>query len=748
MRDRRTAVGDVDAHLDDATDLGVVHAAEGRRHHQIGSGGGDLAGELDRMVEVHQVEQPFDHRLTGVGAGRTDHTEHRRPARADEGVGHGETERLDRGGGGEIRRQGVAGDRGMVGDRVRVPGESRGAHARLDIGQAATGGDGQDRGHRRRRVVGADQRVATVGDRLGGMQRDADGGAGDGHDEIEAATSRAFQDGPGRCVFSTVGVDDHPAATIADHGGRVGHDTSGPLDVVGLQDRGDGALAGDDPSTLAAVDRDRLATGRGQLGGHLSLKSVEQFPDGLVDAGDTRDGDGAGDDAHLVGRVAGVVGLPQRIATPPAAHVLVDDGHEVDGLAGGAAQLEEEGDVGRVQDVGLGGRVHADQYIERGMWVVGARHRAEHGGHLAAVGRSHPGLGALEHVGEPGLPGDVGPRQLVGAAVPHREGGVALEPLPVGHPGDIAEVGLGRVRESLDDLLATVGDGIGIAGDVVEQASAAGRGVVDLVDVGAELAAPGGHARGGVSGADPFVAADGVDEQLLDLGGGGGLLGGHRGGADEDAVERHLGIAQVLRPHAGQVFGGPLGCADATADADHHVRAGAQLAVGGQQQVVEVLPRMVPAGAATLDLHNDRMIRDLGGDPHDGADLLDGARLERDIPQTRLDELVDERDGVVEFGDAGGHDHTVERCALRACLLHDAFAAELQLPQVRVEEQCVELRLAARLQQIGECGDVVGEDLLGDLTATGELGPVPGVGGCGHDRGVDGRGCHTGEQHR
>ena len=74
------------------------------------------------------------------------------------------------------------------------------------------------------------------------------------------------------------------------------------------------------------------------------------------------------------------------------------------------------------------------------------------------------------------------------------------------------------MRESLDDLLATVGDGIGIAGDVVEQASAAGGGVVDLVDVGAELAAPGGHARGGVSGADPFVAADGVDEQLLDLG--------------------------------------------------------------------------------------------------------------------------------------------------------------------------------------------------------------------------------------
>ena len=59
-------------------------------------------------------------------------------------------------------------------------------------------------------------------------------------------------------------------------------------------------------------------------------------------------------------------------------------------------------------------------------------------------------------------------------------------------------------------------EGAYIAGDVVEQASAAGRGVVDLVDGGAELAAPGCHAVHRFSGPDPNVGAHGVDQQLLD----------------------------------------------------------------------------------------------------------------------------------------------------------------------------------------------------------------------------------------
>ena len=44
--------------------------------------------------------------------------------------------------------------------------------------------------------------------------------------------------------------------------------------------------------------------------------------------------------------------------------------------------------------------------------------------------------------------------------------------------------------------------------------------------------------------------------------------------------------------------------------------------------------------------------------------------------------------------------------------------------------------------------DALGEDLLGDLAAAGELGPVAGV-GCGRDDlGVDGRRGHAGQQDR
>ena len=62
-------------------------------------------------------------------------------------------------------------------------------------------------------------------------------------------------------------------------------------------------------------------------------------------------------------------------------------------------------------------------------------------------------------------------------------------------------------------------------------------------------------------------------------------------------------------------------------------------------------------------------------------------------------------DGLVEFGDAGADDDAVDRGAGLTGLLHQALSAHLQLPQVRVEEQRVELDGAARLEQLGQLGD-------------------------------------------
>ena len=84
----------------------------------------------------------------------------------------------------------------------------------------------------------------------------------------------------------------------------------------------------------------------------------------------------------------------------------------------------------------------------------------------------------------------------------------------------------------------------------------------------------------------------------------------------------------------------------------------------------------------------------------------------------------------------------------RRAFWSEALAADLQLPQVGVEEEGVELCGAALVEELGQLGDVLGEDLLGDLAAAGELGPVAGVGGGGDDLGVDGGRRHAGQQDR
>ena len=56
-----------------------------------------------------------------------------------------------------------------------------------------------------------------------------------------------------------------------------------------------------------------------------------------------------------------------------------------------------------------------------------------------------------------------------------------------------------------------------------------------------------------------------------------------------------------------------------------------------------------------------------------------------------LVELLDQLDGLFELGDAGADHDAVDRRAGLARLLHQPLSADLQLPQVRVEEQRVEL---------------------------------------------------------
>ena len=104
--------------------------------------------QVRRVVEVDQAQQTLDNREAGVGDGRTDRGEHRRPAAADERVGHHRQGRRQR------RAEG-GGDTGVVGDLLGIPrhGHGRGAvmHRRQGVGPVDAGRDRQHRPHGGRR---------------------------------------------------------------------------------------------------------------------------------------------------------------------------------------------------------------------------------------------------------------------------------------------------------------------------------------------------------------------------------------------------------------------------------------------------------------------------------------------------------------------------------------------------------------------------------------------------------------------
>jgi hypothetical protein len=107
---------------------------------------------------------------------------------------------------------------------------------------------------------------------------------------------------------------------------------------------------------------------------------------------------------------------------------------------------------------------------------------------------------------------------------------------------------------------------------------------------------------------------------------------------------------------------------------------------------------VVPAGPAALDVHDDVTIGNLGGDLDHGLDLVHGAWLEHHVADADRVELGDQVDGLFELGDACADDHAVDGGTRLTGLLYQALSTYLQLPQVRVEEQRVELNRATRLE--------------------------------------------------
>ena len=122
---------------------------------------------------------------------------------------------------------------------------------------------------------------------------------------------------------------------------------------------------------------------------------------------------------------------------------------------------------------------------------------------------------------------------------------------------------------------------------------------------------------------------------------------------------------------------------------------------------------------AALDVDDDGLGGHLGGDPDHRPDLFDGAGFEADMGDAGAAEFVEELDGLVEFGNAGADDQSVDRCPGLTCPLHQAFSADLQLPQVGVQEERVELNGPSGFEKVCQFDHPGLEDPFGDLTAAG-----------------------------
>ena len=586
-----------------------------------------------------------------------------------------------------------------------------------------------------------------------GLVDDGDRAVFAGQNQREDQLAHRVLLGAARVVIPRrVQVDDHVHAGVGrvqgdalliEDGGRVGHEVTGPRDEGDLAQpflAGGGGLA----VAQARGDGRRDGAGVSQALRGGGLEAAQQGGDGLVDAVDAGNGHRAGDNTNLVGAVALVLGLPQAVLAPPADQVVVQDRDEGHRLGVGAAQGREPGGVDRGDVRGGRVRVGGHQAVGGGVGVGDVLDGREQGLNLAVIHGGQARLDALEEVVVADLPRGVDPR--VGQV------GEATHPGLVGHFFEVTEVGLSRVGEDLDDLVLA-GAHLGAVGaDLGDDARGGGGRVRNLVHVGAQVGQARRHAAAGHALADPAAEivvvghAGRGDEELLDGLGGVRFLRGHRGGTHEDAVHGHGRAAVAGRPVAGQEVGGALGGSDATTHGQDDVGLGAQLGVCGQQQVGQVLPGVVAAGVAVLNLDDDLDRVGLAGDRDHLANLVDRAGLEGHVGEAVGAQLLDEGESLVLLGDTRGNDDTVDGGTGRARTRHDAGLAELEVPQVAVQEHGVELGGVAGAQLGAQARQVLVVDLFGDLAAARHLSPEAGVRGSGDDLGVHGRGGHAGQE--
>ena len=382
-------VGQLQAHVDDAAGAGLLQGRDPAGDVDRGAGGGRgllelVEGEVqvDGVVQVNRAKETLDERhavLDDAAQGGVDH----RPAGTEQGVG-------DERGGREIHRQRVGSHRSVVvaqgagqGEGAVDGAEGLASGAPQGVGGSGLGGADLGQvvdvvardGHRAHARGGAQQVIHRLADAFRvDQRRGAVPGAGQAqrHDEaaygVDAVPTGGTVPVGVEADVEVVGVlghvragDDAVGVVIQDGGGvdrqvAVPQDVGGDLDeLLGVGHRGGQGAVGHGGGGAQAAGGLLLA-GAGLLEGldGGGLEAAQQLADRLVDGSDAGDSHGTGDDAHLVGGVARVLGLPQGVGAPPAQDVGVDYGDKGHGLGVLAAQVDEPSGVDGLHEGGGG----------------------------------------------------------------------------------------------------------------------------------------------------------------------------------------------------------------------------------------------------------------------------------------------------------------------------------------------------------------------------------------------------------
>ena len=379
-------VGQFQAHIHDPSRAGLLQGGDPPVDLNDGLGSGlrmqlgQRTAQIDGVVEMDGPQQSLNERhavLDDAAQSRIDHG----PARAEQGVG-------DQRGGRQGRRQGVRGHRGVVGSQgVRQRETGVDGAERLSDGAIERVGGSLDGGDHLRQVLdeipgdgdgpdscgGAQEIVHGLTDALGIDKRCSPvPGASQAQGNHETAHGVHGLPTGSRVPMSVeadvqvVGVlcnirtSDDLVGVLRQHASRIDgqmpvpqHVRRGADQLGGVSDWGAERASGHLSVEATGGDLLRYARVLKGLNGR-SLETTQQVTDGLIDRGDARHRNRTGNDAHLVGGVARVLGLPQGVGAPPAQDVGVDHGHEGHGLGVLAAQVDEPGGVDGLHQGGDG----------------------------------------------------------------------------------------------------------------------------------------------------------------------------------------------------------------------------------------------------------------------------------------------------------------------------------------------------------------------------------------------------------